>query len=54
MSEAEQLRNRVEEFHALLGVGNDDVSRLLVRCHAATVRNGRVHALAGLKDFLDM
>ena len=27
--EAEQLRNRVEELQALLGVGNDDVSRLL-------------------------
>ncbi|WP_426526849.1 hypothetical protein [Bradyrhizobium sp. McL0615] len=29
MSEAEQLRDRVEELQALLGVGNDDVSRLL-------------------------
>jgi hypothetical protein len=29
MSETEQLRNRVEELQALLGVGNDDVSRLL-------------------------
>ena len=27
--EAEALRNRVEELQALLGVGNDDVSRLL-------------------------
>ena len=27
--EAEQLRNRLEELQALLGVGNDDVSRLL-------------------------
>lgn len=29
MSETEQLRDRVEELQALLGVGNDDVSRLL-------------------------
>lgn len=29
MTETEQLRNRVEELTALLGVGNDDVSRLL-------------------------
>jgi hypothetical protein len=27
--EADALRNRVEELQALLGVGNDDVSRLL-------------------------
>jgi len=54
MSETEQLLNRLEELQGLPGVGNDDVSRLLVRCHAATVRNGRVPALAGLKDFLDM
>ena len=29
MSETEQLRNRLEELQGLLGVGNDDVSRLL-------------------------
>jgi hypothetical protein len=29
MSETEQLRNRLDELEALLGVGNDDVSRLL-------------------------
>lgn len=29
MSETEQLRNRVIELEALLGVGNDDVSQLL-------------------------
>jgi hypothetical protein len=29
MSETEQLCNRVEELQVLLGVGNDDVSRLL-------------------------
>lgn len=29
MTETEQLRNRLEELQGLLGVGNDDVSRLL-------------------------
>ena len=29
MTETEQLRNRIQELEALLGVGNDDVSRLL-------------------------
>jgi hypothetical protein len=32
--EADALRNRVEELQALLGVGNDDVSRLLTVLNA--------------------